>query len=392
MPWSKVPGSETDECEAGQVAVIKDSDESVEGCHDTEEEADDQLAALNASEEMSAFDQLEDLLEKASVSDLNEGTLVRWDSSGGTAYGRVDATATSGSLSSSLRDEDMDASEDMPAVRIELITRGEDGDIEGEGETVLHRPGTLNVIDESDVPETASAPEPNVKSAVGERRTMAFETKDFEVKEDADGEFVYTAYGAVFGNKDRGGDILQPGAFKRTIDQNDGRFPLVADHKIGDVGKRLGVAYAKEDAHGVRIKGHINTETQMGQEVASHIRHAQKHDLPLGQSFGYNVRDDDYDPEKDARLLKEIENHEFTVTQIPMNDEARVTGVKDVLNDQGALDELERELKSRLLDDNAFMERLRKAGRDSEPATDPGTMSDSVAELTQELRSLNSEL
>jgi len=51
MPWSKVDGSEVDACDDGQVAVVKDGDGSVEGCHDTEDEAEDQLAALNASEE-----------------------------------------------------------------------------------------------------------------------------------------------------------------------------------------------------------------------------------------------------------------------------------------------------------------------------------------------------
>jgi len=390
MPWSKVPGSEVEACEAGQTAVIKDEDEEVEGCHDTEEEADDQLAALNASENsaMDALDKLERLARKADVMDLSEGDLVQWDSSGGMAYGRVDEIAMEGSLESSLRDEPMDASEDSPAVRVELVDATEDG-IEGRGETVLHRPGTLSMASEDDVKAAAV---PAVKSSVGAERTMGFQTKEYEIKQDDDGdEFVFTAYGAVFGNKDRGGDILRKGAFKRTIKQNDGRFPLVADHNLGDMQSRLGVAYAQEDQKGVRVKGHVNTDTQAGREVASHIRHAQKHDLPVGMSFGYKVRDDDFDKEKDARILKEVQNYEFTVTSIPMNEQARVQGVKAILDDEEALRELERVIKSRLLDDSDFVSRLAKAGRDSEPASDSAS-SDSVAELTSELKSLKSEL
>lgn len=50
MPWSKVDGSEVEECNDDQIAVVKDEDGTVEGCHDTEEEANDQIAALEASE------------------------------------------------------------------------------------------------------------------------------------------------------------------------------------------------------------------------------------------------------------------------------------------------------------------------------------------------------
>lgn len=51
MPWSKVDGSEVEECADDQIAVVKDEDGTVEGCHDTEEEANEQIAALEASEE-----------------------------------------------------------------------------------------------------------------------------------------------------------------------------------------------------------------------------------------------------------------------------------------------------------------------------------------------------
>lgn len=51
MPYSKVEGHS--ECEEGQIAVVKDSDGSVQGCHDNERAADDQIAAIEASEDQS---------------------------------------------------------------------------------------------------------------------------------------------------------------------------------------------------------------------------------------------------------------------------------------------------------------------------------------------------
>jgi hypothetical protein len=48
MPWSIVEGDER--CDAGEFAVVKDEDLELEGCHATREEAEAQIAVLNASE------------------------------------------------------------------------------------------------------------------------------------------------------------------------------------------------------------------------------------------------------------------------------------------------------------------------------------------------------
>lgn len=48
MPYSKVP--DHPDCDAGEIAVVKDSTGEVMGCHETEASADDQIAALHASE------------------------------------------------------------------------------------------------------------------------------------------------------------------------------------------------------------------------------------------------------------------------------------------------------------------------------------------------------
>jgi len=154
MPYSKV--DDHSECSSGEVAVVKDGGGEVMGCHASDDEADDQIAALNASEaeeKAAAAEAPGSPPEaKADVEELSEGDLVQWNSSGGMAYGQIDEIAMEGSLESSLRDEPMDASEDSPAVRIELVDGTEDG-IEGRGETVLHRAGTLSKISESDVPQ-----------------------------------------------------------------------------------------------------------------------------------------------------------------------------------------------------------------------------------------------
>lgn len=156
-------------------------------------------------------------------------------------------------------------------------------------------------------------------------QTFQYATKDFAVKEDRPSEFVFEGYGAVFGTEDRGGDVVERGAFKETIRDNDGRFPLVRDHEL-TLKDRLGVAFPTPDRQGVRLKAHVNTETRAGREAKSDILHAERHGLPIGLSFGYKVRDSDR--KGGTRHLKDLKVFEWSVTQVPMNPDAEITDTK----------------------------------------------------------------
>jgi HK97 family phage prohead protease len=232
--------------------------------------------------------------------------------------------------------------------------------------------------------------EGEMKSAVGDTLTTSTEMQGLEIKSDKDGDFVFNGYGAVFGNKDRGDDILQKGSFKQTINRNDGKFPLVTDHQL-KMQSRVGFVKAQEDRNGVKVEAHVNTEKQLGREIASDIRQAQKHNLPIGMSFGYEVREDEYDKEKDARILKEVKAHEFSLTQIPMNPKARVTGIKSFLEDDDALEELARKIAPILSDDERLITAIKEAvsGDDSAPSTADSPLG---AEFVSDIQSLANEL
>jgi len=119
---------------------------------------------------------------RADVEDLSEGDLVSWDSAGGTAYGMVETVATGETVSGSTEPEDTEheTSEGNPGVIIELVERDEDGEVVGTGDTVFHRPDTLTVADEDDVPED--------RSAQGyEGRSYQSRINNPEVRETADG-------------------------------------------------------------------------------------------------------------------------------------------------------------------------------------------------------------
>lgn len=162
------------------------------------------------------------------------------------------------------------------------------------------------------------------------RLRKAFPFEVLSVKASDDGtEAEFEGYASVFGNKDLGGDIVERGAFTKTIQEQGGKVPLLADHDFTLKG-RLGIGYVTEDDRGLRVKGAINLEAQAGREVYSHLKQAQQHGVQLGMSFGYAIPKgkSTFDRERQARLIHEVKLFEVTVTQFPMNEEAGATSVK----------------------------------------------------------------
>lgn len=153
-------------------------------------------------------------------------------------------------------------------------------------------------------------------------KAFAFETKEVD---DANGTF--TGYASVFGNKDLGGDVVEPGAFTRTLKETGGKFPLAGDHDWSLAG-RLGFVEAVEDDTGLKVTGHFNMEKQYAKDVYSDVRQALANDLPMGMSFGYDVVESNFDKKDGILYLLDLTVYEASLTQFPMNPAAGVTDVK----------------------------------------------------------------
>jgi len=139
-----------------------------------------------------------------------------------------------------------------------------------------------------------------------------------EVKQlEDDGAFRGLA--AVFGNVDRQGDVIEPGAFDRV---GGSEVPILANHDPTAV---IGKGRLQPTADGLMIDGRLNLETQAGRETLSNL----KFGAISGLSIGYNKRD--FRIERDGvRRLLDLDVPEVSVTPFPANDRARVTEVKAV--------------------------------------------------------------
>ncbi len=148
----------------------------------------------------------------------------------------------------------------------------------------------------------------------------------FEVKQVGErGEI--EGYASVFNNIDLGGDIVMPGAFSKTI--SDGRVgvPILWGHSMQEL---IGVnKEMREDSTGLYVKGELNLEVSRGREVYSLAKQGAVTGLSIGyQAVKYELREDD-GKMWPTRLLKEVKLFEYSLTPVPMNEEARITRVKD---------------------------------------------------------------
>jgi HK97 family phage prohead protease len=126
-------------------------------------------------------------------------------------------------------------------------------------------------------------------------------------------------YASVFGNVDQGGDIVLPGAFKRTLhDWSHAKqpMPLLADHQLSTEGVIGSVTSAVEDHFGLKVRARFSSIAK-----AQDIRTKMIEGHLRGMSFTYEPKRS-YRGEKDGkqvRYLQEVRIYEATITPFPMN-------------------------------------------------------------------------
>jgi HK97 family phage prohead protease len=146
-------------------------------------------------------------------------------------------------------------------------------------------------------------------------------TIPLEIKSLSDREF--EGHGSVFKNVDLGGDIVVPGAFKRSLKENPQPLMLWMHDPERVPGKWLDV---HEDSKGLAVHG-VLADTDLGNEIHTLL----KMGALGGLSIGYRTIDQDFDKQGN-RLLKELELPEVSIVSMPMNPLARVAHVKSRLS------------------------------------------------------------
>jgi HK97 family phage prohead protease len=152
-------------------------------------------------------------------------------------------------------------------------------------------------------------------------KRQGLERKVCALKLDAppDDEGRFTGYAAVFGNVDKGNDVIEAGAFTKTLQENP-TVPILWAH---DPDEPIGIStFMAEDGKGLKVEGQLAMEVQRACEV-----HAlMKLDAVKGLSIGYNTVKRHF--KGPVRYLQELELGEFSPVVFAMNPLAEVGSVK----------------------------------------------------------------
>ncbi len=154
-----------------------------------------------------------------------------------------------------------------------------------------------------------------------ERKT--FTLAEVECKDAGEGVGEFTGYLSVYGNTDSQGEVVDKGAFKRSLahqSESGEPLPLMWNHDRD--APPIGTLALTEDAHGLKVKGKFLLATSRAAEVYE----GMKAGVIRGLSIGFRTVKDKWD--KGVRHLQEVELFEGSATVWPANKLARVTAVK----------------------------------------------------------------
>ena len=159
---------------------------------------------------------------------------------------------------------------------------------------------------------------------------MRHKTIEAEVKADDPELGTFTALASVFGNVDRGGDRMMPGAFKNTLERlrKAGKtLPIILSHQWDNLTAYVGKADPRavyEDERGLVVQGELFMDEPEGRKVHK----LMKEGLLTGWSFGYQVPKGGERVKDGVTEVSEVDLFEVGPCLVGMNPEAQLQTIK----------------------------------------------------------------
>jgi len=131
---------------------------------------------------------------------------------------------------------------------------------------------------------------------------------------------VIEGYASLFGDQDRGGDIVEPGAYAASLARLKAEGRQVKMLWQHDPAQPIGVwDEVREDARGLYVKGRLLDQVARAREAAALIAARAIDGLSIGYRTVTAAKND-----KGRRLLRELELWEVSLVTFPMLPSARV--------------------------------------------------------------------
>lgn len=154
----------------------------------------------------------------------------------------------------------------------------------------------------------------------GDAMEQGMETLQLKQLDDA-GRFA--GYASIFHIVDNQNDRMLPGAFRQTLQDQQGDIKLLWQHNFDEP---IGVfASMREDARGLYVEGRLLLDVQRAKEAHALL----KAGAIGGLSIGYVPVKYHIDPETGVRVLEEVALYEVSIVTFPANSDATVQAVKE---------------------------------------------------------------
>ena len=165
-----------------------------------------------------------------------------------------------------------------------------------------------------------------------DHKAISFKSEDIEGR-------VFTGYASTY-DLDQGGDIIERGAFTKTLTERGQDIKILWQHNE-PIGKPIKMY---EDDKGLYIEAKISN-TVLGNEALELMR-----DGVIDQmSIGYSVPQGKADYRDGVRYIKELKLYEASLVTFPMNEAARITGLKNQITEAVKAGEMDKEIIQHLI-------------------------------------------
>lgn len=147
------------------------------------------------------------------------------------------------------------------------------------------------------------------------------EYKNIRLNRDSVEGRTVSGYASVFGNRDKVGDIVQAGAFAKTLKERGKRVKVFYNHMY-PIGMPVKIA---EDEKGLYTES-VLSKTARADEILELIKDGVIDEM----SFAYEVID--HKPmQNGGRILKELKLFEYGFVDFGANEKAQIVGVKSLI-------------------------------------------------------------
>ena len=151
---------------------------------------------------------------------------------------------------------------------------------------------------------------------------MQHKAVSLELKREPDQDGAFEGYASVFGIVDQGMDVVERGAFNKSLGKR--RVKMLWQH---DMAQPIGVwDEIQENERGLFVRGRLLKEVDKGREAMALLRAGAIDSM----SIGYRTIEAVPEAEGRVRKLTEVDLYEISLVTFPMLPDAKVTAVKSI--------------------------------------------------------------